>query len=185
MPDATAAFLLTGPSAAGKTTVARLLAEHFPRGVHVEGDAFRRSVVTGREEMTPKPSQEALAQLRLRYRLAAMVADAYFGEGFTVVLEDVVAGPLLEECTTMIRSRPLHVVVLLPTAETLRVREASRQDAAAYASWSIQQLRDLFERDTPRIGLWLDNSRESPEQTVKEILRLTDLSSSLRRKSNV
>ncbi len=62
MPDDTAMFLLTDPSAAGKSTVARLLAGHFPQGVHVEGDAFRRSVVAGREEMTPEPSQEALTQ---------------------------------------------------------------------------------------------------------------------------
>ena len=167
-------FLLTGPSAAGKSSVARLLAERFSRGVHVEGDVFRRSVVAGRAEVTPEPSVEALSQLRLRYRLAALVADSYFDAGFTVALEDVVAGPLLEECARLIRSRPLHVVVLLPSAETLRAREASRPDSG-YADWSIEQLRDLFVRDTPRLGHWLDNSGQSPEQTVDEILRLTAL----------
>jgi ABC-type multidrug transport system ATPase subunit len=40
-------FLLTGPQAAGKTTVARLLAGRFERGVHLEGDVFRRFVVAG------------------------------------------------------------------------------------------------------------------------------------------
>jgi ABC-type multidrug transport system ATPase subunit len=34
-------FLLTGPQAAGKTTVARLLAGRFKRAVHLEGDVFR------------------------------------------------------------------------------------------------------------------------------------------------
>jgi len=74
--------------AAGKSTVARLLAARFERGVHLEGDFFRRAVVSGRAETTPDASPEALDQLRLRYRLAA----SYFDAGFTVALEDVVAG---------------------------------------------------------------------------------------------
>jgi GrpB-like predicted nucleotidyltransferase (UPF0157 family) len=81
--------------AAGKTTVARLLAARFARGVHLEGDFFRRSIVRGREEMTPELSPAALDQLRLRYRLAAAAADTYAEAGFSVALEDVVAGPLL------------------------------------------------------------------------------------------
>jgi hypothetical protein len=62
--------------AAGKSMVARLLAERFERGVYLEGDFFRRSVVSGRLEMTPNASPEAVEQLRLRYRLAATAADA-------------------------------------------------------------------------------------------------------------
>ena len=91
-------FLVTGPSAAGKTTVARLLAEQFRRGVHLEGDFFRRSIVAGRHEMTPALEAEALEQLRLRYRLAASAADSYVEAGFTVVLDDVIAGS--SSCTT-------------------------------------------------------------------------------------
>ena len=99
-------YLITGPMASGKSTVARLLASRFERGVHLEGDVFRRSVVGGRAEMTPDASPEALEQLRLRYRLGAAAADIYFEAGFTVALEDVVAGPLLGY-RTMIRSRPV------------------------------------------------------------------------------
>src|SRR6184192_104019 len=38
-------YLITGPMAAGKSTVAHLLASRFDRGVHLEGDVFRRSIV--------------------------------------------------------------------------------------------------------------------------------------------
>jgi cytidylate kinase len=54
-----ALFLITGPMASGKSTVARLLAQRFERGVDVEGDVFRRNVAAGRHEMAPDPSREA------------------------------------------------------------------------------------------------------------------------------
>jgi GrpB-like predicted nucleotidyltransferase (UPF0157 family) len=134
--------------AAGKSTVARLLAARFERGVHLEGDVFRRSIVGGRAEMTPDPSPEALEQLSLRYRLAAAAADTYVEAGFGVVLEDVVAGSLLGDYRTMIRSRPCHVIVLLPSV-------------------------DGFADSTPRVGIWLDTTNLTPEETVEEILAQT------------
>jgi chloramphenicol 3-O-phosphotransferase len=162
-------FVLTGPSGAGKSTVARLLAERFPRGVYLEGDVFRRSIVSGRREMTPDAADEAVEQLRLRYRLAANAADAYCEAGFTVALEDVIAGPMLPEFLALIRSRPLHVVVLLPRREIVAARDAARP-TDGYERWSLDALYDLFARDTPRLGLWLDTSDQTPEETVRAIL---------------
>ncbi len=133
---------------------------------------FRRSIVTGRHEMTPEPSADALAQLRLRYRLATLTADEYAAAGFTVVVEDVVAGPLLTEAVELIRSRPLHVVVLLPSVETIAARETAR-DQTGYESFSAEQLHAGFVDGTPRLGLWLDTSQQAPEQTVDAILART------------
>src|SRR4051794_40961539 len=113
-----------------------MLATRFPRGVYVEGDVFRRNIVSGREEMTPDRSEQGIAQLHLRYRLAASAADAYFADGFTVVVEDVVAGPELAEYHRLIRSRPCHVVVLLPSVETVAAREAAREHKG-YGAWTV------------------------------------------------
>lgn len=156
--------------AAGKSTVARLLASHFERGVHLEGDYFRRSVVSGREEMTPEPSPEALEQLRLRYRLAAAAADGYVEAGFTVALEDVVGGPLLIEYRAMIRTHPCHVVVLLPSAEAVFSRENGREDKGYIGGWTVERHYAEFVETTPRVGLWLDSTDQAPEETVDEIL---------------
>jgi hypothetical protein len=107
-----AVTLVTGIQAAGKSTVAQLLAERLPRSVHVRGDLFRRMIINGRADMTPEPASEAIRQLRLRHQLAATVSDTYFQAGFTVIVQDVILGPHLAEMTTMIRSRPLLVIVL-------------------------------------------------------------------------
>jgi len=85
---AQAIVLITGISAAGKSTVAQMLAERLPRSVHLRGDVFRRMIVGGRADMTSAPSEEAERQLSLRYRLTASVCDAYFDEGFTVIAQD-------------------------------------------------------------------------------------------------
>jgi GrpB-like predicted nucleotidyltransferase (UPF0157 family) len=158
--------------AAGKSTIARLLASRFERGVHLEGDVFRRSIVSGREEITPDASLEALDQLRLRYRLAAAAADTYVEAGFTVALEDVVAGPLLGEYRTMIRSRPCHVIVLLPSMEAVAAREAERHDKG-YGAWTLEQLYDGFVHSTPRVGIWLDTTDLTPDETVEAVLAET------------
>ena len=165
-------YAITGPMAAGKSTVARLLASRFERGVYLEGDVFRRSILGGRVEMTPDPSPESMDQLRLRYRLAAAAADAYFDAGFSVALEDVVAGPILKDYRGMIRNRPCHVVVLLPSVEAITAREAERVHKG-YGAWTVEQLHDGFVSETPRVGLWLDTTDLTPEETVDAILTRT------------
>ena len=88
-----AVIIVSGVMASGKSTVAQSLAEKFERGVHLRGDAFRRMIIKGREEMLPDASDEAKRRLALRYRLSASTARTYAEAGFHVVLQDVILGP--------------------------------------------------------------------------------------------
>jgi chloramphenicol 3-O-phosphotransferase len=164
-----AVILVTGIQAAGKSTIAQLLAERLPKSVHVRGDLFRRMIVNGRADMTPDPTSEAVRQLGLRYQLAATVSDAYFQAGFTVIVQDVILGSHLAEMTAMIHSRPLLVIVLAPQAAAIADREQSR-GKTAYGPWAIEQLDTVLRHDTPRLGLWLDTSSQTPAETADEIL---------------
>ena len=161
--------LISGIMGAGKSSVAQLLAERLPRAAHVRGDAFRRMIVSGRAEMVPDADAEALDQLRLRYRLAAQVADGYARAGFTAVYQDIVLGADLERATTLIETRPLFVIVLAPRPDVVRHRAEMREKVSGYGQWTVEALDELL-RASPRIGLWLDTSGQTPVQTVDEIL---------------
>ncbi|MFG1609626.1 AAA family ATPase [Actinoplanes sp. NPDC049265] len=167
--DSGGVIVITGAMAAGKSTVADLLASRLPRAAHVRGDLFRRMIVSGRREVTPRPDPEADAQLALRYRLAATVADEYARAGFTAVVQDVILGPDLATFTAMITTRPCHVIVLAPRPEILARRE-ERRPKRGYGEWTPAALDASLRDETPRIGLWLDSSDQTPSGTADAIL---------------
>lgn len=166
---APAIYLLTGIQAAGKSTVAQLLAERLPRSVHVHGDVFRRWIVGGRADLTPDPSPEAVRQLRLRHRLMAQVCDAYVADGFTVVAQDILLGEHLGDAIATIRARPLYVVVLAPRPEVVLERERGRHKNS-YDAWTVNALDDQLRTRTARVGMWLDTSALTAAETVDAIL---------------
>ena len=162
-------IVLTGAMAAGKSTVASLLAERLPRSVHVRGDAFRKMVVNGRADMGPDASREALAQLRLRYDLATFAADRYAAAGFDVVLQDVVLGPELATFVDRIATPDRYLVVLAPSVAALERRERERVKIG-YTGFSPADLDRVLREETPRLGYWLDSTHLSPAATVDVIL---------------
>jgi chloramphenicol 3-O-phosphotransferase len=171
-----AVFLVTGIQAAGKSTVAQALSERFERSVHVRGDLFRRMVVNGRVEMGPAdPPAEAVRQLRLRHTLAAQVADGYADAGFTVVLQDIVLGPHLTDLVAALRTRPCYVVVLSPRADVVQKRDEARRATRGKVAYKpgdegVAGLDAYLRRETPHIGLWLDTSEQTVDETVEQIL---------------
>lgn len=162
-------YLITGVPASGKSTVARELAGRLPRSAHVNGDAFRRMVVGGRVETEPAYDPEALRQLRLRHEIAAATADAYAAAGFVPVLQDVILGDELARTISMVRTRPLHVIVLAPSPRAVAEREAGRAKSA-YGVWTPAELDRALREETPRFGLWLDTTDQTPQETVDAIL---------------
>lgn len=164
-----AIYLITGVMASGKSTVAELLASQMDKGVHLRGDVFRRMIVSGREEMDSNPSEEAIDQLHLRYRLATDVAKTYYDSGFSVVVQDNYYGEELSRVLNMLTGYPIHVIVLCPNVETVKRREETR-NKTGYIGFTVEDLHASFMKGTSRLGFWLDTSELSPEQTVEAIV---------------
>jgi chloramphenicol 3-O-phosphotransferase len=162
-------IVITGAMAAGKSTVADLLAIRLPKSVHIHGDVFRWMVVNGRADMTPNPSADAIAQLNLRYDLAAMTADRFAEEGYDVIVQDVILGKDLADFVKRIETPERYLVVLSPRVSALEWREEQRSKAG-YVHVSPAGLDDVLRRETAQIGYWLDSSTQTPDETVQDIL---------------
>jgi hypothetical protein len=169
-----AVWLVTGAQASGKSTVADLLARRFDHGVHVRGGQFYRWAVRGWIHVGEPDEREARRLLDLRYRLSALAANEYAAAGFTTVVQDNIYGVDVEHWLESVGAAEKHLVVLRPKVEVVEARHADRQRAigkTAYRGGFTPAINDEHVASTGRdLGLWLDTSDQTPEQTVGEIL---------------
>jgi chloramphenicol 3-O-phosphotransferase len=170
-----AIFAISGTQGAGKTTVSSMLARRFERGVHISADTLQKMIVSGGE--WPLASQtnantdtqgEAGDQLRLRLHNMCLLGRSFYDAGFTVVLDDIIVGSRMQHLLVDLAGVDVMFVMLTPPLETVRDRERQR-GTELWREW--EWLTESVERTTPRVGLWLDTSAQTPEETVDEIMR--------------
>jgi hypothetical protein len=170
------AVLIVGAPAAGKSSVARGLAGRVERGAFVEGDVLWKMVVGGAVDMSGEADPEAERQLALRYRHGAMLCESFVGEGFITAHAENIYGPPVEEHLRSLRC-PRSLVVLRPRPDVIEEREQQR-GTSAYRGWiptggTLREAVLLFDgwvAATPPIGLWVDSSQLTVDETVDLIL---------------
>jgi AAA domain len=171
------AFLIMGPPAAGKSTVARALMRRFPRGVHIPLDDVRHMVTSGLVDMSFEISDELLAQLALAHEAAALMARTYTRAGFVAALDDFWFGEQPEADYQRLLGPGLHCVLLRPQRAAVLERLAARgTDGDSFRpllEQAIAFVDDELERH-PKVG-WhvIDSTRLTVEETVDAILHAT------------
>lgn len=174
------AVLITGIPGAGKSTTSRALAARYPAAAHVEGDVLSfEFVVSGLAE--PFGSEEQRAewgrQMDLRCKNMCLLADSFAEAGFVPILDDVATNPdSVAAHVRLLKTRPLHLIVLAPRLEVATVRDAARE-ASVLDVW-VHLDAELRTKMVDH-GNWIDTSELTVEETVDHILVAMEDGSSL------
>jgi len=167
-----AIIAVTGIQAAGKSTVSRLLAQRFARGVHVEADTLQHMIVSGGElvQEPGEPRGEAERQYLLRLKHMCLLGRSFFEAGFTVVLDDIILGESWQYVQAQLQGMSFSLVVLAPRVEVVaQQRDKNRAKRPLGEAWATY-LDHAFRSTMTGIGLWIDTSEMTPEETVDQIL---------------
>jgi hypothetical protein len=116
---------VSGPPGAGKSTVARVLANRAARSVLVEGDAFFGFLAGGAIEPWLAESNE---QNEVVTRVAASAAGLFASSGYWTVYDGVVGPWFLPVFSTATGLDRIDYVILLPSVDQCVSRVATRLD---------------------------------------------------------
>jgi broad-specificity NMP kinase len=175
--------LISGPPGAGKSTVARRVAEGFARSAHLKVDDLREIMVNGFEPPGPEFTPGSERQFMRARTAATLIARLHAADGVTMVIDDVCVPAHFEDHYVDLFAQPkVHRVMLKPTWIALESRMRGRAGpwdevllSSGAAAWCYEGLEGLPLKN----WLVIDTSDQSPDQTVEAVRRSLARSSSL------
>ena len=153
-------ILLNGSINAGKTTVSKQIVRLLPRTAHVEVDDLHGFV----EWM---PLAEAIP---LNLQNAVAVMHNFVAYGLNVILSyPLPPGDydyLMRELTPL--GVPVHCVTLNPDLAAALTDRGTRE----LTEWELKRIPYHYEAgiNSPPFGIVIDNTRQTPDETAREIL---------------
>ncbi|MFJ2543886.1 AAA family ATPase [Microbacterium sp. NPDC087589] len=161
--------IVTGMPGAGKSTVTKLLAGELPRAARISGDVVADMVLGGRVWALGEPVDEAAAQVALTHRNVAALAQNTTAAGFTAVIDIVLETPAELAILTDSLKCDWLLVVLAPTIDVCRSRNAGRDEAERWTFANYGGLAAQMRRSFEGSGYWIDTSDLKPQDVVEEI----------------
>jgi predicted kinase len=164
-------LVVTGPPGAGKSTVARLVAESHERGVHLDSDAFWFMIRSG---YVAPWEPEANPQNGVVLEAVSRAAAAFDRGGYEVVIDGIIGPWFLDRVRAVYAEAglPLDYVILRPPENVLLQRAAERAGQPPIAEDRIRQMQAAFSRLDEWESHVVPNDAVAPGETVTQISAL-------------
>jgi len=162
--------ILTGPCGAGKSTIAKTLAESTKRGVYIDVDSFRENIVLNGVVSPVSYRGESKKQTDLFTKTASDMATNFLNAGFNVFIDDVLERKQqIVDYIKYLKPYKPELFLLLPNKKVLARRDKCRTNENQMGARALE-LHDIFTKRIPEEN-WhvLDTSGHSVKDTIKEI----------------
>jgi chloramphenicol 3-O-phosphotransferase len=172
-------LILTGPPAAGKTSVALALADRYDRVAHIPVDDLRHFITPTGYRAPGKPGFER--QQSLGIRNACALALNFVAERFAVIIDDVVTSPReLEQYVEGLRpsGEAIHFVRLIPSLAACLERNLKRRSGRVQPE-RLEAVYRAFEAAGEMPGSVIDSTELTVEATADRLQALTTKGESL------
>lgn len=177
MPVSAPIFFVTGPPAAGKTTLCQAILRRFEFGIHVPVDDLREWVVAGIAQPL-EWTEETTRQFQLAEEAAVDLAIRYNDAGFAVAVDHCQGPPRLDELIeARLGGRSVHKVALAPSLEVNLERNSRRTNKnfdCEILVPAITRLNELYRTFPLGDSGWIvfDNMDDDVEQAADHLLVL-------------
>lgn len=164
-------IFITGMAGAGKSTVGRQVAGHFPKSLFIQVDELREKMVKG--YAVPQQgifTQEVVQQFQLARSTATYMARLYAAQGVAVVIDDIcVPFNFVDQYAALFEIPHVHRILLYPGSSVVTDRIKQRGGPMEHIQY-VPLIYDFLARMPKEGWIVLDSSGWTVEQTVKQVL---------------
>ncbi|MCL5789649.1 MAG: AAA family ATPase [Candidatus Thermoplasmatota archaeon] len=158
-------YVISGPSAVGKSTISKLVANSLPKSALISGDHVHHMIIGGHLAPWKDVSQD-----NLTWKNIAELTKNFLDSGFDVVIDAVVFPSKVRYLKDAIGKRDVitKYVILLADKSSLLQRDNERTESMEER---CLVLLEEFNALNPKPRNYLDTTSKSPEEIAGEILR--------------